>query len=46
MIPTIMYRDARHAPWKKSAMAWTDAELDFLNKTVGYEKYRVVRTSA
>lgn len=46
MMLTIEYRDTRHAGWKRSRMNWTMADVAYLNKTVGYEKYRVVRVTA
>lgn len=46
MILAIEFRDTRHAGWQRCRMNWTLADIAFLNKTVGYEKYRVVRVTA
>lgn len=42
----IEFRDHAHAPWKRSAMAWTVADIGTLNRLCGYEKYRIVKVIA
>lgn len=43
---TIQYRDHVGGTWKRCAMPWQFEDINALNKTVGYEKYRVVRVVA
>ena len=43
---TVQYRDHRGGTWKNSRMQWQFEDINVLNKTVGYEKYRVVRVVA
>jgi hypothetical protein len=37
----IEFRHKKGGVWTKSAMSWLDEEVHFLNKVVGYDKYRV-----
>ncbi|MCC4250789.1 hypothetical protein [Microbacterium testaceum] len=43
---TVQYRDRVGGAWKLSKMTWRFEDINLLNKTVGYEKYRVVRVVA
>lgn len=42
---TVEYRDSKRGSWKRSAMTWTFEDVAFLNRTAGYEKYRVARVT-
>lgn len=43
---SILFRDHVGGTWKRCAMPWHFEDINFLNKTVGYEKYRVTRVVA
>lgn len=43
---TINWRDTPRGAWKRCYSDWSFEDVAFLNKTVGYEKYRVVRAVA
>lgn len=38
----VEWRDTRHAGWRRSYAGWTAEDVAFLNRTVGYEKYRII----
>lgn len=42
----VEYRDSARGAWKRSAMPWTFEDVAYLNRTCGYEKYRVARVTA
>jgi hypothetical protein len=43
---TIEYRDGVRGSWKRSRMPWTFEDVGYLNRTAGYEKYRITRVTA
>ena len=43
---TVMYRNRIGGSWKLSKMPWQFEDINLMNKTVGYEKYRVIRVVA
>ena len=37
------YREKEGAPWKRSEVSWSYADISLFNRAAGFEKYRVVR---
>lgn len=39
----VQYRDHRNGPWKDSTFGWPPKDVAWLNITVGWDMYRIVR---
>lgn len=46
MLLTINFRDRPNGAWKRCRSDWSFEDIAFLNRVVGYEKYRVVAVRA
>jgi hypothetical protein len=42
----VEWRDNEQSPWRESHAVWTLDDVAYINRTVGYEKYRVTNVRA